>query len=96
MLFFTSKLNNISDMSVDALKKRLTKLSRDSNRSIRISFVASTSSNLLWKFVPSQEEVFLAPGETSLAFFKAKNLTDRPIIGIGMLYAWASCIQTRI
>jgi cytochrome c oxidase assembly protein subunit 11 len=56
------------------------------NRQILVKFVASTSSDLQWNFEPSQSEITVAPGETALAFFKAKNNTNRPIIGIGSIF----------
>ena len=56
---------------------------KQTDRQIEVKFDATTSSDLLWKFSPSQDSVTVAPGETSLAFFRAKNCTDRPIIGIG-------------
>ncbi|KAI8871089.1 hypothetical protein GQ42DRAFT_162234 [Ramicandelaber brevisporus] len=51
-------------------------------RPIRVTFTASTSSNLNWKFTPQQREMFVLPGETALAFYTAKNLSDEDIIGV--------------
>jgi cytochrome c oxidase assembly protein subunit 11 len=65
------------------LAKILTEMKRDENRLIEVEFVATTNIDLNWNFKPSQSNLFVAPGETALAFFKAKNLTDRPIVGIG-------------
>ncbi|KAK4197584.1 cytochrome c oxidase assembly protein COX11, mitochondrial [Triangularia verruculosa] len=49
---------------------------------IRVSFNASVSDLLDWKFVPQQREVRVLPGETALAFYTATNNTDRDIIGV--------------
>ncbi|GME66819.1 unnamed protein product [[Candida] boidinii] len=54
----------------------------DTDRKIRVSFTAETSRMLPWKFVPQQREVFVVPGESALAFYKAKNLSDKDIIGM--------------
>lgn len=70
------------EMGMEELKKKLSSLKKVENRLVTVKFVASTSADLLWKFEPCQEEITVAPGETALAFFKAKNMTDRSIIGI--------------
>ncbi|ODV93288.1 hypothetical protein PACTADRAFT_46890 [Pachysolen tannophilus NRRL Y-2460] len=54
----------------------------DTNKKIRVQFTAETSRILPWKFVPQQREVYLVPGETALAFYKAKNNSDKDIIGM--------------
>jgi len=51
-------------------------------RRIKISFSASTSDTLPWSFRPLQKEVNVLPGETALAFYKAKNKSTEDIIGI--------------
>lgn len=35
-----------------------------------------------WQFKPHQREIKLVPGETALAFYTARNPTDRPVTGI--------------
>ncbi|ODQ80717.1 hypothetical protein BABINDRAFT_160943 [Babjeviella inositovora NRRL Y-12698] len=54
----------------------------DLDHKIRISFTTQTSGILPWKFTPQQREVYLTPGETALAFYKAKNYSDKDIIGM--------------
>lgn len=61
---------------------KIESMERVEDRIITIRFEAGTSKTLRWKFRPQQKEVKLAPGETSLAFYTAINLTDKPIIGI--------------
>ncbi|XP_077358834.1 cytochrome c oxidase assembly protein COX11, mitochondrial [Festucalex cinctus] len=51
-------------------------------RVIRVTFNADTHASIQWNFRPQQTEIFMVPGETALAFYKAKNPTDKPIIGI--------------
>lgn len=54
----------------------------DYKRRIRVSFSGNTSTTMPWTFTPQQREVRVLPGETALAFYKAKNPTDRDIIGM--------------
>ena len=53
-----------------------------SGRLLRITFNADTSDAMPWSFKPCQRVVEVHPGETALAFFKAKNKTDRPVTGV--------------
>uniref|UniRef100_A0A8B9N4P6 Cytochrome c oxidase assembly protein COX11, mitochondrial n=3 Tax=Accipitrinae TaxID=8955 RepID=A0A8B9N4P6_9AVES len=52
------------------------------DRVIRVTFNADVHSSIQWNFKPQQSEIYVVPGETALAFYKAKNPTDKPIIGI--------------
>ncbi|RDB26424.1 Cytochrome c oxidase assembly protein COX11, mitochondrial [Hypsizygus marmoreus] len=49
---------------------------------IKVHFNADKSEQLPWKFTPQQKFVSVLPGETSLAFYTAKNNSDKDIIGI--------------
>lgn len=49
---------------------------------VTIKFNANLSDNMPWIFEPSQKELKILVGETALAFYKAYNPTDKPIIGI--------------
>lgn len=51
-------------------------------RPIRIYFTGVVSDAMPWTFTPQQREVTLVPGETSLAFYTAKNPTSKPITGV--------------
>ncbi|XP_013878803.1 cytochrome c oxidase assembly protein COX11, mitochondrial [Austrofundulus limnaeus] len=51
-------------------------------RIIKVTFNADTHATLQWNFRPQQTEIYLVPGETALAFYRAKNPTEKPIIGI--------------
>ncbi|XP_071132377.1 cytochrome c oxidase assembly protein COX11, mitochondrial-like [Mytilus edulis] len=52
------------------------------DRPIVIRFSAEKYASMQWNFKPQQTEVRVVPGETALAFYKAMNPTDKPIIGI--------------
>jgi cytochrome c oxidase assembly protein subunit 11 len=54
----------------------------DTNKRIRIQFTCQASGILPWKFTPQQREVYVVPGETALAFYKAKNMSKEDIIGM--------------
>lgn len=49
---------------------------------IRVTFNADASDELPWSFDRSQEEIYVIPGETALAFFTATNKSRKDIIGI--------------
>ncbi len=50
-------------------------------RSIAVRFNSDVSSDVPWRFKPSQTEVQLNVGEVGLAFYTAKNESDRTILG---------------
>lgn len=52
------------------------------DRVIKITFNADTHSSMQWNFRPQQTEIYVVPGETALAFYRARNPTDKAIIGI--------------
>ncbi|KAK3343811.1 cytochrome c oxidase assembly protein CtaG/Cox11 [Lasiosphaeria hispida] len=68
------------DGSDNDLAQRLVPVT-DAKR-IRVTFNASVSDVLPWKFTPQQREVRVLPGETALAFYTATNTSDRDIIGV--------------
>ncbi|CAA7266956.1 unnamed protein product [Cyclocybe aegerita] len=49
---------------------------------IKVHFNADKSEQLPWTFTPQQKFVTVLPGETSLAFYTAKNTSKKDIIGI--------------
>ena len=57
-------------------------MKKDSDRTIRIVFSADTAATMQWNFRPQQNTIDVHPGETALAFYRAKNPTDKPIDGI--------------
>lgn len=54
----------------------------ESARRIKVHFNADRSEQLPWTFTPQQKFVNVLPGESSLAFYTAKNNSDKDIIGI--------------
>lgn len=51
-------------------------------RKIKVKFNADVAASMAWNFKPLQREITVVPGETALAFYTAKNPTDKPVIGI--------------
>ena len=51
------------------------------DRAVAVRFDASMDSNLPWKFEPLQREVTVRLGEEKLVFYRATNLSQRPIVG---------------
>lgn len=54
------------------------------NRTFKVEFDGNVQGRLRWAFYPEQKFVTVSPGETALAFFKAKNLSDEPTIGVSV------------
>lgn len=62
--------------------EKVENMQRVADRIIKIKFNADIGASMRWNFKPQQYEIKVAPGETALAFYKATNPTDRPVIGI--------------
>ena len=54
----------------------------ENGRLLKVGFNADCSDAMPWKFRAVQQTVTLVPGETTLAFFRAENLSDGPITGV--------------
>jgi len=52
------------------------------NREITIRFNADVNKNLPWIFQPLQREIKVKVGEQGLAFYRVKNLSNHPLIGM--------------
>ncbi|HEX2890186.1 cytochrome c oxidase assembly protein [Vineibacter terrae] len=50
-------------------------------RKVTVRFDASRDGNLPWKFEPLQREVKVRLGEEMLVFYRATNVSQRPIVG---------------
>jgi cytochrome c oxidase assembly protein subunit 11 len=51
------------------------------DRTITVRFDGSVAPNLPWKFEPEVNKIDVKIGETSLAFFRATNMSDKPVTG---------------
>ena len=52
------------------------------SREVTISFNADVADGMPWRFTPTQKNVKVRPGETTLAFFTAKNKSSSPVTGV--------------
>ncbi|KAM7515901.1 hypothetical protein LguiA_005484 [Lonicera macranthoides] len=52
------------------------------NREIVVQFNADVADGMQWKFIPTQREVRVKPGESALAFYTAENRSSTPITGV--------------
>lgn len=50
----------------------------------RVNFLYEVDDELPWEFYPQQDYVYINPGETCLIFYKARNKTDKPIVGLSV------------
>ena len=50
-------------------------------RTVEVRFDSNVDSNLPWRFEPVEREVRVHLGEEKLVFFRATNLSQRPIVG---------------
>ncbi|MBX9977785.1 MAG: cytochrome c oxidase assembly protein [Alphaproteobacteria bacterium] len=51
-------------------------------RQVKVHFTASTHRDLEWDFKTMQSETMINLGQVRIMFYKAKNISDRPIIGM--------------
>ncbi len=59
-----------------------TRPSHIENRVITVRFNADTHTELPWDFKPMQREIKVKAGEIGLAFYKGKNLSPHPTVGM--------------
>ena len=57
---------------------------RQENRLIRVRFNADTHRNLPWRFSPMQQEITVKAGQEGLAFYRAENKSNEPVVGMAV------------
>jgi len=62
--------------------EKVASMKKKEDRLLTIKFNADTAAQMRWNFRPQQPVVYVHPGETALAFYTARNPTDKPIDGI--------------
>ena len=50
----------------------------------RVNFLNEVDEDLPWEFYAQQDSVYINAGETCLVFYKARNKTDKPIVGLSV------------
>lgn len=76
---------NVTGKGGKAVKEnedKVLSLKKNEDRIITVRFNADTSSRMAWQFEPVQGQVKIHPGETTLAFYRARNPLDKPVIGV--------------
>lgn len=63
-------------------KSKVATMEKVEDREITVQFCANKQAAMRWNFQPQQARMKVKLGETALAFFRAENPTDKPIIGI--------------
>ena len=53
-----------------------------SARSVDVTLVSNVNARLPWSFTPLQNKVHLKLGEETLAYYRAKNLSNVPVTGV--------------
>eukprot|EP01018_Ginkgo_biloba_P012025 Gb_13374 [translate_table: standard] len=54
----------------------------NTSRELVVQFNADIADGMPWKFIPSQREVKVKPGESALAFYTAENFSSKAITGV--------------
>ncbi len=72
----------VRDGGDDAFVTPLAATAPVAGRPLRVRFNADVSATVPWRFVPTQSEVTVLPGETALAFYSAENRGDSDVTGI--------------
>ena len=60
-------------------------------QTIKVRFDASIGDQLPWQFQPVEREIEVRLGEERLAFYRAVNVSDRPIVGTASIQCHTGC-----
>lgn len=69
----------------ESVEEKIARHSKDEamiSREITVQFNADVADGMQWKFIPTQREVRVKPGESALAFYTAENQSSAPIVGV--------------
>ncbi|KAL8143845.1 hypothetical protein V2J09_016877 [Rumex salicifolius] len=69
----------------ESVEEKIARHSKDEatdSREITVQFNADVADGMQWKFIPTQREVRVKPGESALAFYTAENQSSSPITGV--------------
>ncbi|EPS69466.1 hypothetical protein M569_05299, partial [Genlisea aurea] len=69
----------------ESVEEKIARHERDgtmASREIVVQFNADVADGMPWKFIPTQRQVRVKPGESALAFYTAENLSSTPITGV--------------
>ncbi|KAH0972591.1 hypothetical protein GBA52_024747 [Prunus armeniaca] len=69
----------------ESVEQKIARHAKDgtvTTREIVVQFNADVADGMQWKFIPTQREVRVKPGESALAFYTAENRSSTPIVGV--------------
>ncbi|XP_008244142.1 PREDICTED: cytochrome c oxidase assembly protein COX11, mitochondrial-like [Prunus mume] len=69
----------------ESVEQKIARHAKDgtvTTREIVVQFNADVADGMQWKFIPTQREVRVKPGESALAFYTAENQSSTPIVGV--------------
>ncbi|XP_022136891.1 cytochrome c oxidase assembly protein COX11, mitochondrial [Momordica charantia] len=69
----------------ESVEEKIARHAKDgtvTTRDIVVQFNADVADGMPWKFIPTQREVRVKPGESALAFYTAENRSSTPITGV--------------
>ncbi|KAK8969255.1 hypothetical protein KSP40_PGU008459 [Platanthera guangdongensis] len=69
----------------ESVEEKIVRHARDGtkvSRELVVQFNADVADGMPWKFVPTQRQVKVKPGESALAFYTAENCSSVPITGV--------------
>ncbi|CAN1218038.1 Cytochrome c oxidase assembly protein COX11, mitochondrial [Linum perenne] len=69
----------------ETVEEKISRHAKDgtvATREIVVQFNADVADGMPWKFIPTQREVRVKPGESALAFYTAENRSSTPITGV--------------
>ncbi|CAM8979221.1 unnamed protein product [Rhodiola kirilowii] len=69
----------------ESVEEKIARHAKDgtvASREITVQFNADVADGMQWKFIPTQREVRVKPGESALAFYTAENKSSKPITGV--------------
>ncbi|XP_059623263.1 cytochrome c oxidase assembly protein COX11, mitochondrial [Cornus florida] len=69
----------------ESVEEKISRHAQDgtiTTRDIVVQFNADVADGMPWKFIPTQREVKVKPGESALAFYTAENRSKTPITGM--------------
>ncbi|KAK9214961.1 hypothetical protein WN944_006964 [Citrus x changshan-huyou] len=69
----------------ETVEEKIARHSKDgtvTTREVVVQFNADVADGMPWKFIPTQREVRVKPGESALAFYTAENRSSTPITGV--------------
>ncbi|GER34877.1 cytochrome c oxidase assembly protein CtaG [Striga asiatica] len=78
----------------ESVEEKIARHAKDgtfTSREIVVQFNADVADGMPWKFIPTQREVRVKPGESALAFYTAENKSSTPITGAAVYFNKIQC-----